>query len=132
MSQVFIGTCSFAPPGGNPTVVINPSTGTITGNFDINANVNFTEPGVNATFESLLLSDLDLLPNSTDPRLTVQLATSNDFIEIDSFGALARINADTSNPVWFVSFDGSCNFNSVNVGTGTTLSNKVLESSPKV
>lgn len=127
MSQVFIGTCSFAPPGGNPTVVINPSTGTITGNFDINTNVNFTEPGVNATFESLLLSDLDLLPNSTDPRLTVQLATSNDFIEIDSFGALARINADTSNPVWYVSFDGSCNFNSVNVGTGIKLDNKTIQ-----
>jgi hypothetical protein len=127
VDQVLVGRIGIAPPGqGNPTIILDSTTGTISGNFDINANVNFNEPGVNAIFESLLLSDEDIPNGSTDPRLTVQLGTSNDFIEIDSFGALARINADTSNPVWFVSFDGSCNFNSVNVGTGTILTNRVL------
>lgn len=89
-SQVFIGTCAFATAGGNPTIVIDPENGTITGNFDINANVNFTEPGVNATFESLLLSDLDLLPNSTADRFITQLPNSNSVIKITYDGRIGR------------------------------------------
>jgi len=99
MSQVFIGSCSFAPPGGPPTIVIDPSTGTITGNFDINGNVNFTEPNVNATFKSLLLSDLDILPNSTADRLIVQLPNTNDTIKIAYDGRLER-EASNGSAYW--------------------------------
>lgn len=127
VDQVLVGRIGIAPAGqGNPTIILDSTTGTISGNFTINANTNFNAPNVNASFESLLLSDEDLPPGSTDPRLTVQLGSTNDIVEIDYSGALVRINADTSTPVWFIGFDGSCNFNQVNVGTGTQLSNKVL------
>lgn len=90
-SQLFIGSVGICPDDRSaPSIFLNAQSGTITGNFDINANVNFTEPGVNATFESLVLSDLDILPNSTADRLVVQLPNTNDVIKITYDGRVGR------------------------------------------
>jgi len=90
-TQVFVGSIGIKAGESSPvSILLDGATGTITGNFDINANVNFTEPGVNATFESLLLSDLDLLPNSTADRFITQLPNSNDVIKITYDGRIGR------------------------------------------
>jgi hypothetical protein len=94
--QLLIGKVGIAgSTQSTPTISLDPSTGTITAstivaNLNINANVCFTEPDVEATFQNMTLSDANILANSTADRLVVQLPNSNDVIKIGYDGRVGR------------------------------------------
>jgi len=103
VDQVLVGRIGIAPAGqGNPTIILDSTTGTISGNFTINANTNFNAPNVNASFESLLLSDEDFPASSTADRLVVQLPNTNDVIKIGYQGDIRRENTSTFQENWVI------------------------------
>lgn len=106
--QLLIGKVGIAgSTQSTPTISLDPSTGTITAstivaNLNINANVCFTEPDVVATFQNMILSDANILANSTDSRLTIQLPNTNDQISVGYRGEIRRGNTTTLQENWVV------------------------------
>lgn len=112
MAQRFYGSIAV----GN--IILDGINNTISGaNLNLPVNINWNEPDVIATFEKVVLSDANILANSTDARLVVQLPNTNDAIYVDYRGAIFRQNATTLQANWILGAPEANNGHSFRINT---------------